>query len=116
MHLNRKAFDFLLDLQEQSHSSQSPLGWALFGLQVKGPNIRGSPLARLVDRTLIHIPVFLLVDRNGSYEDDWHGWPELFQPRINNQARLGGRKIKESEELRIARGLRSQSSRDRNLF
>lgn len=98
-HLSAKTFNVLSDLQQQGHSSQSPLGWALFGLQVEGPHVRGSPLACLVDRTLIHVPVLLLVHGNGPNEDDRHGWRELFQPRVANQARLGGGARKEGVEV-----------------
>ncbi|MPC36237.1 hypothetical protein E2C01_029686 [Portunus trituberculatus] len=51
--------------EEQSDTSQDPLSRLLFGLEVEGPDIGWSSLARLVKRTLIQVPVLCFVLCNG---------------------------------------------------
>lgn len=86
----RAARDSLqLDLEEQCHGRQDPLGCLLLGLQVKGPDVGGTTDACFVHGTLIDVLGLHAVHRDGLDEDDGHGWRQLFQPRFGNDSDLG---------------------------
>lgn len=66
-----------LYLKQQSDSSEGPFGRFLFGLQVEGPDVRGSTLSGLIDGTLVQTAGLLFVHRNGFDENHRHCGREL---------------------------------------
>ena len=77
-----------LDLQQQGHTSQCPLGSLLFGLEVEGPDERGTALLGLVDGTLVDVPCILLVNGNSLDEDDRHVGGEFLEAGFRDQVGL----------------------------
>lgn len=62
-----------LDLQQQRHTSEHPLGRIFSSFKVKSPHISWPSLACFVDRTRVHTTGILLVSWNGFDENDRHG-------------------------------------------
>ena len=67
------------DAEKEADSSDDPLGLLLLGLEVEGPHKRGASDPRLVHRALVDVLGLLLVDRDGSDEDDGHAGREVLQ-------------------------------------
>ena len=69
----------VLDLEQEGHASQDPLGGLLLGLEVEGPHIGGAAGLGLVDGALVDVPRLLPVYGDGLDEDDRHGRCQLFE-------------------------------------
>ena len=69
----------MLNLKQESHTSQNPFGRSLLGFQVKCPDMSGSPLPGCVHRALVEVPELLLVLGDRLDEDYRHGRVQLLQ-------------------------------------
>ena len=78
-----------LDTDQQADPRNDPFSGLLLGLQVEGPHERGTSSTCLIDRALIDILCLLLVDRDGSDEDNRHGRGQFLQSRFLHETGLG---------------------------
>lgn len=80
-----------LDLQQQGHTSEHPLGRAFLRFEVKSPHVGWPSLACFVQRTRVHAPGILFVSRNGLDEHDRHGRGQLLEPGVRDYPTLQGK-------------------------
>lgn len=80
-----------LDLQQQGHTSEHPLGRVFLRFQVKSPHVGWPSLACFVQRTRVHAPGVLFVSRNGLDEHDRHGRGQLLEPGVRDYPALQGK-------------------------
>lgn len=71
-----------LDLEQQRHTSEHPLGRLVFSFKVESPDVGWASLAGFVDRTRVHTTDVLLVSWNGFDENDGHGRGQLLEPGV----------------------------------
>lgn len=79
---------FSLDLQQESHAAQCPLGGLLLGPEVEGPDEGGSSRLGLVNGAVVDIPQVLAVHGDGLDKDDRHGWSQFLEAGLGDHAGL----------------------------
>lgn len=96
-----KSAHALLNLQDQSHTSNCPSRGLFFRLQVEGPHIRRPSLARFVHGTAVNIFGILFARRNRLDIHHWHGRGELFHSSGNNDTFLKGDKMTGKKKTKV---------------
>lgn len=78
----------MLNLEKQGNTSENPLGWVFFSLQVESPHKGRSSLTSLVHRTGINTSAVLLICWNGLEEHHRHGRSQVLQLCLCNDPSL----------------------------